>query len=81
MLKLKKNTEVQTKYPGIIYIIRATPDDSIDFNGITKNFYIVDVIDRNKKDGRVYSITPKTFDATELREAFGMKRNEILRIF
>ena len=80
MLTIKKNQKVQTKFPGIYYIVRATPEDSLDADGLQKAYYIVDVVDQNQKDGRVYSIEMKVFDAAELREAFGLKRNEKLQI-
>ena len=79
MIKLRKHKEIQTLYPGIIYIIRATPADA--FSGESdKNFYIVEVVDRNKKDGRTYSTTLTTMDAAELKEAIGVKKKEKLVI-
>lgn len=78
MVVLRKNKEIQTIYPGLYYIIRATPADALPGDR-EKNFFIVDEVDRNPKDGRVYSVSMTTKDRGELREALGMKKREVLK--
>ena len=78
MLEIKKGVPIQSIYPGIYYAIFATPDDSLN-NG-KKNYYIVNVIDRNKKDGRVYSVETKVMDFSEILEGLGLKKREYIKV-
>ena len=74
MLKIKKRQQIQTIYPGIIYEILASPADSLPED--EKQFYIINMIDRNEKDGRVYAVEMIVRDSVELHEDLGLKRNE-----
>lgn len=79
MVTLKKNKEFQTVFPGIFIKVRATPKDALPGDEMCKNFYIVEIIDRNAKDGRAYSTDMKTFSGDELREMIGAKKREVLK--
>ena len=78
-MTFKKNVPFQTVNPGQTIIFRASPVDAN--KGEVKNFYIVELIDREGIGAAAYKTVMKAMEPEEVKKLLGLKKKDMIRVY